>query len=221
MRYSVAEAEKYRAAAGFHMAGHHHNLYSADPVAAAAAAKYLEASGSKTDEHNKSDSSVGHYGTPNGGKSSYNADSSSASSDGNSSSTAAASKAYLETAKLYMDSKNYAAEVQRAYMLDAAAKSMSDSMHHETEGIKSERNHDGSASPPSAAGAFNPTTLANYYSQAAAAAAAVGQPGSTSVGLPHHQSPSALSGIVPGLYAPPAGTYPSPGEYRRPLPVIF
>lgn len=204
-RYSV-EAEKYRAAAGYH------NLYgSADPMAAAAAAKYLETS-NKGDEGSKPDSSYSQGGN----------DNSTSSSDGiNNSSSSAASKAYLESAKLYMDSKNYAAEVQRAYM-DAAAKSIygeSGKDHHQQGGvsdgsadIKNERG-DGS-SPPG----FNPATLANYYSQAAAAAAAAGA-SSNPAGLAH-QTSSALSGIVP-LYPSPAGTYPSSGEYRRPLPVLF
>jgi hypothetical protein len=68
----------------------------------------------------------------------------------------------------------------------------------------------------------NPTALANYYSQAAAAAAA-GQAASNSVAN-GAAAAAALSGIVPlslSQYAPPTGTYPSPGEYRRPLPVIF
>lgn len=212
VRYSV-EAEKYRAAAGY-MAGH--NLYGADPVAAAAAAsKYLEASSAGKSGDGELNNSTS------GGKSSYT-ESSGASNDGSANSSAA-SKAYLETAKLYMDSKNYAAEVQRAYMLDAAAKSIyNDSGKNESSGgtemadIKNERS-DG-PSPPG----FHPATLASYYSQAAAAAAVAGQPGNPATGLSHHhQSPSGLSGLVPGLYSSPAGTYPSSGEYRRPLPVIF
>ena len=135
MRYSV-EAEKYRAAAGYmassSLASQH--LYhggSVDPVTAAAA-KYLETSKNFNDGSNKG---LGdNYGpTKNyGSESGSNNDS--------------ASKAYLETAKLYMDSKNYAAEVQRAYM-DAAAKSFHVDKGHDvnTDGmdIKSERNNDG------------------------------------------------------------------------------
>ena len=146
MRYSV-EAEKYRAAAGYmassSLASQH--LYhggSVDPVTAAAA-KYLETSknfneGSKNflPENVLNKGLVENYGPTK----SYGSDNS-ANSDGT-----AASKAYLETAKLYMDSKNYAAEVQRAYM-DAAAKSFHADKAHDVNSdgmdVKNERNSDG------------------------------------------------------------------------------
>ena len=221
-RYSV-EAEKYR--------GYHHNALYGSAEHMTAAAKYLESSsGNKSDGGSsqksfeaKTDNNSGGYQAA--GKNSSYAESSASSDGNNSSSTAAASKAYLESAKLYMDSKNYAAEVQRAYM-DAAAKSVmysdvgkevnadASGGHHPD--LKSER-ADGS-SPPG----FNPASLVNYYhSQAAAAVAAAG---SNPAGLSPHQAP-ALSGIVPltalSQYPPPAGSYPSSGEYRRPLPVLF
>lgn len=147
VRYSV-EAEKYRAAAGYmassSLASQH--LYhggSVDPVTAAAA-KYLETSknfneGSKNFlPENVLNKGLGdNYGPAKN----YGSETS-ANNDANS-----ASKAYLETAKLYMDSKSYAAEVQRAYM-DAAAKSFHVDKSHDvnTDGmdIKSERNNDGS-----------------------------------------------------------------------------
>lgn len=248
-RYSV-EAEKYRAAAGY-MAGHH-NLYghsagSVDPVTAAAA-KYLESSGKGFNTSGSSNdggsqknflpelnkpSDGNSYQNSNNNKSSY-------SDNGNNSDNgSAAAKAYLETAKLYMDSKNYAAEVQRAYM-DAAAKSIyGDGKIHDQHnsssnsegggassmdgGVKGER-ADGSSPPgihPSSSPFSNPTALASYYSQAAAAVAGQAANNSAANGA---AAAAALSGIVPlslSQYAPPTGTYPSSGEYRRPLPVIF
>ena len=230
VRYSV-EAEKYRAAAGY-MASSGlggHNLYpggSVDPVtAAAAAAKYLESS--KFNESQKNflpdlnkglnDNSA--YGSQNGGT---------AASDANNSSTNA-SKAYLETAKLY--------EAQRAYM--DAAKSYAEkcegngaqsaeSDNSGAKGIDGRHGLDGNPSSNSSPSvSFTSQSLANYqlYGQAAAAAAAagVGQAGNGALpaGLSGAQP---LSGIVPlslSQYASPTGTYPSSGEYRRPLPVIF
>ena len=257
-RYSV-EAEKYRAAAGY-MAGHH-NLYGAGPVdPVAAAAKYLESSASKGfntsgsssnggDGGSQKNSSFGladlakgndanhHYSGQNTNNNKIYAENSGTA--GNDSSAAA--KAYLETAKLYMDSKNYAAEVQRAYM-DAAAKSIyggegksshdqhnsssnSDSGPSIGDGVKNERAENGSSPTgihhhTSSSSPFsNPTALASYYSQAAAQAAVAG--GTAANGA---AAAAALSGIVPlslSQYAPPTGTYPSSSEYRRPLPVIF
>lgn len=257
-RYS-AEAEKYRAAAGY-MAGHH-NLYghsagSVDPVTAAAAAKYLESAGKGFNTSGSSNEggsqknltflpelSGGKAGDGNNYQSSNN--NKSYTENGSNSDNSAAAKAYLETAKLYMDSKNYAAEVQRAYM-DAAAKSIygegkgaqhdqhNSSSNSEGSGgngsmdgsttVKGERSDGSSPSGihSSSSPFSNPTALANYYSQAAAAAAA-GQAASNSVAN-GAAAAAALSGIVPlslSQYAPPTGTYPSPGEYRRPLPVIF
>ena len=254
-RYSV-EAEKYRAAAGYMAAGHQH-LYghgagSVDPVTAAAA-KYLESSGkgfntsgSSNDGGSQKSSSFlpdlnkstegNSYQTGNNNKGSYSDNSV---SNGDS----AAAKAYLETAKLYMDSKNYAAEVQRAYM-DAAAKSIYGDSGKIHDQHNSSSNSDGGggssmdgagpvkgeradgASPPglhsvSSSPFSNPTALASYYSQAAAAVAGQAANSSAANGA---AAAAALSGIVPlslSQYAPPAGTYPSPGEYRRPLPVIF
>lgn len=235
------------------MAGHH-NLYghSAGPVdPVAAAAKYLESSAGKgfntsgsssSDAGSQKNSSVSflpdlgkgndgsHYQNTNNNKS-YS-ENGTGPNDGS-----AAAKAYLETAKLYMDSKNYAAEVQRAYM-DAAAKSIygegkSHDQHNSSSNsesgltssmdgsnVKNER-ADGSSPPnihTSSSPFSNPTALASYYSQAAAAVAgqAAGGTGANAA--------AALSGIVPlslSQYAPPTGTYPSPSEYRRPLPVIF
>uniref|UniRef100_A0A0P4XKC9 Transcription factor Sox-14-like protein n=1 Tax=Daphnia magna TaxID=35525 RepID=A0A0P4XKC9_9CRUS len=256
-RYSV-EAEKYRAAAGY-MAGHH-NLYGhgaapVDPVTAAAAAKYLESSGKGFNTSGSSNDGGSQKGSAflaelSGGKASDSGNypnsnnNKSYSENGSNSDNSAAAKAYLETAKLYMDSKNYAAEVQRAYM-DAAAKSIygdGKNVQHDqhnsssnSEGggaasmdgsgtIKGERSDGSSPSAihSSSSPFSNPSALANYYSQAAAAAAA-GQAASSSVAN-GAAAAAALSGIVPlslSQYAPPTGTYPSPGEYRRPLPVIF
>lgn len=238
-RYSV-EAEKYRG----YMTGHH-NLYapapaSVDPVtAAAAAAKYLESSGKSNfgAESGAQKSSSGFLPelgskSPESGYSNANNNKAYGEAAGNGDGSAAA-KAYLETAKLYMDSKNYAAEVQRAYM-DAAAKSIygegkpHDAHNSSTNsdgsgassmdsGVKSERG-DG-ATPPnihSSPSPFsNPSALANYYSQAAAAVA--GQ-------AANPNAAAALSGIVPlslSQYGTAPGSYPASGEYRRPLPVIF
>ena len=72
--------------------------------------------------------------------------------------------------------------------------------------------------------------MANYYAaagQAAAAAAAASSSTQAAGGqaAAAAAAAAALSGIVPlslsQHYAPPAGTYPPSGEYRRPLPVIF
>lgn len=254
-RYSV-EAEKYRAAAGY-MAGHH-NLYghSAGPVdpVTAAAAKYLESSGkgfntsgsSNDGGSQKNSNSSGSFladlstNKANDGNNYQSSNNNkSYSENGGNNDGSAAAKAYLETAKLYMDSKNYAAEVQRAYM-DAAAKSIygEGKLHDQHNsssnsegngagsmdgGVKSERTDGSSPSGihSSSSPFSNPTALASYYSQAAAAVA--GQAASNSA-VNGAAAAAALSGIVPlslSQYAPPTGTYPSSGEYRRPLPVIF
>ena len=247
VRYSV-EAEKYRAAAGYMASSglSGHNLYHGGPVdavtAAAAAAKYLESSKNFNENHknflpelNKGLGDGGAYGKafmePNAGNSAL--------SDGaGGNSNTSASKAYLETAKLYMDSKNYAAEVQRAYM-DAAAKSYAEKCQEPTGGVGGGSTNgvetvDGvksadSGSPSNASASsvnFSSPSLGNYglYGQAAAAAAGVGQTGNGGLaGLPGAGAQS-LPGIVPlslSQYASPTGTYPPSGEYRRPLPVIF
>ena len=228
VRYSV-EAEKYRAAAGYmaSTAGlSSHNLYHGAPVdpVSAAAAKYLETSKNYDTTKNFLPESLLNKGLVDN----YAAAAAAASktfTDPNNGDGSAASKAYLETAKLYMDSKNYAAEVQRAYM-DAAAKSYAEKCQESNNDgldMKHERNDIATSNAPSVN--FASAGQMPYYGQP-------GQPGNSVPSIPGlpglvSQTTNAaqpLPGIVPlslSQYASPTGTYPPSGEYRRPLPVIF
>ena len=223
VRYSV-EAEKYRAAAGYMATSgltsqHLYHGGSVDPVAAAAA-KYLESS-KNFNEGSKNfllDNVLNKGLVDNYGPAKSYGDVGGATTDGT-----VASKAYRETAKLYMDSKNYAAEVQRAYM-DAAAKSFQAEKSHDNADemdVKSERNDAAHSNAPPSSVSFSNQSLANYYSQAGQGASPAALPGLSNLST---SGPQPLSGIVPlslSQYAAPNGAYPPSGEYRRPLPVIF